>query len=532
MKKGNFIKLNFSFLVFLSVFIFTLGEVKTPSLAKNSSNFAKITNFQKYLTKEHNFISIITEKGQKITCYYLKRDEWKAKLLLPFTKEMIEYFKEIFGSFPHQEIVIIETKEEEEEEEEFKVLPGLILLGKELWRDSFIYNYQLEQKIAYAIALMWWPLKVKWEDYWLKQSIANYASLMYLKNTYGRERKKFFEEMFIKEPLLDYLKENEKEIILISLPERVDRESYQNLVILKGTWVMEMLMFILGEEKFVKALRGFFLDTDIKMRTTLNFTHYFNNYYLKFKNENLSWFFNQWLNTANKIDYELKMVKSKKRGEDYITEIAISQKGKGSMPVDVLLNLSDGKNIILRWKRNEKSREVITKSKINYVEVNPENTVLEKNRENNKRVSHAYWSKMFSFYVLGIILWNTLSSLIVIILSFFFKYLLNFWKRFREKRGLLSTVIIFLIMLGFKALFPFLLVGLPENFLFNCIFTVWQNVSLLKLIIIFTVGAGVGIMVGKREKMDFSEEKTLVQMIILWFFFDSLGASILAVLGI
>ncbi|MEQ9288144.1 MAG: M1 family metallopeptidase [Cyclobacteriaceae bacterium] len=119
----------------------------------------------------------------------------------------------------------------------------------------------------------------------------------------------------------------------------------------KGAVTFYQLGYIIGEEAMLRALRTFF--------TTWKFRHPEKNDFIRvFERESgleLDWYFDYWINTTSTIDYGIRSV----AGENGTSRIMLQRKGEMPMPLDIKVELENGKSqryyIPLDLMRGEKA---------------------------------------------------------------------------------------------------------------------------------------------------------------------------------
>lgn len=103
----------------------------------------------------------------------------------------------------------------------------------------------------------------------------------------------------------------------------------------KGAVTFYQLGYIIGEEAMLRALRTFF--------TTWKFRHPEKNDFIRaFERESgleLDWYFDYWINTTSTIDYGIRSV----AGENGTSRIMLQRKGEMPMPLDIKVELENGK---------------------------------------------------------------------------------------------------------------------------------------------------------------------------------------------
>lgn len=461
-------------------------------------------------------------KGPEIEVYYFKGKSI-GEVILSMAEEAVTYFNSILGVYPYKKLKLAQGYGKE-----VFACPELILIGDKLWSGGGLSSYRLEYGVAYGIARQWWSQIVGAngsKEPFLMEALSNYSALMYMEKKFGKERAKSLLFSLHEMPYLEYLQKGEKNLAVLSSLKSFNLTSYEAIVKDKGTIILSMLRYLVGDEVFLKILQSFFSQYKYSQVTTQDFEEVSS----LISGKNLRWFFEEWLNSTKGIDYEVSEVISQKETspegkEGYRTLITLTQKGDAVMPVEVLIELGNGEKIIKKWGKEERVKKysLFTKEDVSFVEVDPEQKILERVRENNMRVSRSYTRKKFLHFTLGLFLWDIFSCLmigiVIVILSLFF----IFWDRFRERKPLVSLLVIFASLFACKMVIPYLFLGLPSAGISEAILEAASSLPFLYLIISFLVAAFLSILALKMEKLDFAQGKVVIQAFIFWVIIDVL----------
>lgn len=458
-------------------------------------------------------------KDTEIEVYYFKGKSM-GEMVLSMAEEAVTYFSSLFGVYPFQKLHFAQV-----DGEEVFAHSGLVLIGDGLWNSRGLSSYHLEYRVAYGVARQWWSQIVganEAEEPFLMEALANYSALMYLEKKFGKDRAKALLFSLHEMPYWEYLKRGESDLPVLNPLENFDSTSYEVIARGKGTIVLSMLKYVVGDDAFLKILQTFFSRYKYSQATTEDFQEVSSQVF----GTDLQWFFEEWLTSAKEIDYEVnEVINQKLEGEDeYQASITLTQNGTAIMPAQVLIELANGERIIKVWEKEEKVKKynLFTGESVSFVEIDPEQRVLEKVRENNIKVSRSYTRKKLLYFVLGLFLWDMFSLLMIgialILLSLFF----TFWDRFRERKPLVSLVVIFASLFACKIAMPYLFVGLPSAGISEAILVAASSLSFLYLVISFLVAALCTILVLRMEELDLAQGKVLIQAFIFWIVIDVL----------
>jgi len=152
------------------------------------------------------------------------------------------------------------------------------------WREYFL---------AHEIAHQWWGHGVTWDSYhdqWLSEGLAQFASVLYLKDKYGDRA---FSAIIRKFSSWTKRMTNWGAITMGSRISYFNYEAFQSIVYDKTTLVLFLLKDYLGEDVFFEALKGFFTQKQYSPARTGDFIKAFE----KVSGRDLRPFFEKWLDS-------------------------------------------------------------------------------------------------------------------------------------------------------------------------------------------------------------------------------------------
>ena len=122
----------------------------------------------------------------------------------------------------------------------------------------------------------------------------------------------------------------------------------------KGAILLMQLSYIIGDDAVMKGMKRYFDEWHFKHPTPQDFKRVME----KEADMELDWYFEQFVETTNTIDYSIESV-TKKEGK---TNITLARKGDMPMPLDVVVKLKDGSlkwyYIPMRIMRNNKGTDI------------------------------------------------------------------------------------------------------------------------------------------------------------------------------
>lgn len=177
-----------------------------------------------------------------------------------------------------------------------------------------------EYFIAHEIAHQWWGQGVtaaRYRDQWLSEGLAQYASVLYLRERYGED---VLPEIFKRFSNWTEKKAKWGPITLGSRLSYTDFEAYQAIVYDKTALVLNMLRDLLGDEVFFTGLKEFFKTYKYSTASTGQFRRLME----KVSERDLTEFFRLWFDSH--VLPETKITTSLLRNEaGYSLQIRVSQ---------------------------------------------------------------------------------------------------------------------------------------------------------------------------------------------------------------
>lgn len=242
--------------------------------------------------------------------------------------------------------------------------------------------------IAHEIAHNWWGgtvyvdlLRRKGDGgQWIAEGFAEFSSLMAIEKLHGKDA-------FLREIISENFNPDKQRIIesITTFDNLMDGEDVKlnnQMVYAKGAYVLIMLREIMGEEKFMKAMRNFFSEYNYKIADSNDFQGTVE----EIMGNSFSWFFDPWIRGTERLDFEITDLNSIERGGTFVTTAKVVNKSKINIyaEIDVMAITENGKEI-QRVFMNENPATVVfnTKSKIKEIIADPFLKWADMKRENN-----------------------------------------------------------------------------------------------------------------------------------------------------
>ncbi len=196
-----------------------------------------------------------------------------------------------------------------------QAFPGMIQLSWWTFQKRNLAGYS-ELFRAHEVAHQWWGLGLGfrfYHDQWLDEALATFSALWYLQtvfqdnNKYFNILKEYQHEIFNNR---NYLVKDGLEAGPVWLGNRTNTVAtngdYDLIVYKKGAWIMHMLRVIMldlrdmNEDRFINMLRDYYQTYKGKKVTTTDFF----NIVSKHVDQDMSWFFDQWVYGVDIPEYK------------------------------------------------------------------------------------------------------------------------------------------------------------------------------------------------------------------------------------
>jgi len=232
------------------------------------------------------------EAGLDLHVYFKPTHQSVAPAYTTTAVQEFTYYLTLFGLPPSQKLNILELPGDTLP---YTWAPELVGIASPSITEKT--NYRL---LADGIAHQWWGVSVSpatKDDWWLSDGFARYSEAMYVENAAGAAGL----EEAVKDMSVGALA---YDTVPLSTAAKLDTFSteFQSLTTDKGAMILHMLRWVLGEDKFNKAMREFATQYAGKSATTDDFREVAEKNY----GEQLTWFFSQWLDSTGAPEFKLK----------------------------------------------------------------------------------------------------------------------------------------------------------------------------------------------------------------------------------
>jgi len=318
---------------------------------------------------------------------------WSRETLAS-TERCMEFFCNRFGRYPYPQFTV--TKSHISGGMEY---PMLVMNG-----------YFTEHIVAHELAHNWFYgifANNEYDEPWLDEGITSFAEDWYISQYYpGADwrlesdritqfeydhlpNRDFYERG--KQYLIAYLLSAENEPPSSPGPYYGSYSSYYVNAYYKGSMMLYTLRNYLGEERFLAAMRSYYDQWALKHVTSERFIKSLEDAV----DEDLDWFFDQWLYDTGWIDYALDGWAGKRVEDHYVTRVGLKRIGAFSAPVNVRLLGEDGQTADLQLEdfrfRPYAELEFETDFKPVRVLIDPDDVWLDVDRRNNDSERQFDW---------------------------------------------------------------------------------------------------------------------------------------------
>lgn len=255
---------------------------------------------------------VITEEdhhGIKVMTYTYQADPELTGKYRSATKRYLDMYRELIGAYPFKKFALVENFWQTG-----YGMPSFTLLGSQVIRLPFIIGTSYGHEILHN----WWGngVFVDWEKGNWCEGLTNYMADHYYKKLAGEDaayRRTMLQNY------LNYVK-GSRDFPLNQFTERHDPAT-QAIGYSKSGMVFHTLHKMLGEEKFLNAVRSFYKNYLFKSASWADIEKEFSAQY----GDDLSWFFDQWVNRTGAPYLKLENVKIKDQNNIWSVDITLTQ---------------------------------------------------------------------------------------------------------------------------------------------------------------------------------------------------------------
>jgi len=308
-----------------------------------------------------------------VKCYYRSKGKKCAELLMETAVDVINFYRERFGFYPNSSLTIIPGMDRPVGG--YPVATNVVAIhGMERldekpelhWR--WITAHEIGHQYWLEYVLSKDPVQ-RWG--WLMIGLGIYTDREYVRaKGLGLEKHQRLMSRYI-----NGVREGLDTTVNISDEEASEINfDFNNVVIHgKGYSIISALDCLLGKDVFEKAYRRCLKEFGGRRLGVPEFQAVCE----EESNQDLGWFFEQWLNSNKYLSYEISSKNCEKKGDAFISEVEVKRLGDLRMPVPVEAVFEDGSNQIKFSNRLLNTNVLLFESKapLKEVRLDPENAL-------------------------------------------------------------------------------------------------------------------------------------------------------------
>jgi len=232
------------------------------------------------------------EAGMELHVYFKPTHQSVAPAYTTTAVQEFTYFTTLYGPLPTPKLNVVELPSDTLP---YAWAPEVVGLASSSITEKT--NYRL---LANGIAHQWWGVSVSpatKDDWWISDGFSRYSEALYVENAAGAAGL----EEAVKDMSVGALA---YDTVPLSSASKLDAFSteFQSLTTDKGAMILHMLRWVLGEDKYNKAMREFASEYAGKSAATDDFRAIAEKYY----GDQLTWFFSQWLDSTGAPEFKVK----------------------------------------------------------------------------------------------------------------------------------------------------------------------------------------------------------------------------------
>ncbi|MGB9771848.1 MAG: M1 family aminopeptidase [Candidatus Kapaibacteriota bacterium] len=183
-------------------------------------------------------------------------------------------------------------------------------------------------------------------DAWFNESFATFSESLYLERVVGKEA--YLRDLLLKKNYyINSVAKKEGLLPLYNYPRKQPSSNYPSTIYVKGAVVVGMLRYLLGDIMFFDLIRNYLDLFSFQSRSTNDFL----NFSVAYTNQNLYWFFEQWIFQPGYPILEIRStqyIQSQNTSSSIVTIKQVQPESYGryiNIPVELNFRLSNGSSI-------------------------------------------------------------------------------------------------------------------------------------------------------------------------------------------
>ncbi len=310
----------------------------------------------------------IYEGGQhgdvSIHVLYQPGDEssWGTGIAVERTIQAVSWLETVFGTYPYPQVTNLHRIEGGGTEFPMMVMDGSASQG--------LITHEVGHIFAHGILA-----NNEWRDAWLDEGLVSFTTNWFAEEV--EDAAGVWERTL--RMVAGFEDGGSGQPVATPSADFVDPRSYSTYSYTKGSVFFYMLRELMGWDDFRRAMQLYFQDNAFEHVTEYDFKLAAETVY----GDDLSWFFQQWLHTTGRLDYDLSSAVAREREDGrWVTEITVTRSGEAWMPVVVQVGTV---RVTLSSRGASQTTELVTEEKPDEAILDPDFALLESNRDNNQR---------------------------------------------------------------------------------------------------------------------------------------------------
>lgn len=288
---------------------------------------------------------------------------WGDGVAVERTARAVAWLETVFGLYPYPQVTNVHRIEGGGTEFPMMVMNGSASQG--------LITHEVGHIYAHGILA-----NNEWRDAWLDEGLVSFVTSWYGEEVDGVNggwertlaRVASFEDGVSPQP------------VATPSADFLDPGSYGTYSYTKGSVFFYMLRELMGWDDFRRVMQLYYRDNRFEHVTEYDFRLAAETIY----GGDLSWFFNQWLHTTDRLDYELQSALTRQREDGrWVTELTVARTGQAWMPV--VAQVGDAR-VTLASRSPVQSIRVVTTERPEEAVLDPGFALLEITRDNNRMV--------------------------------------------------------------------------------------------------------------------------------------------------
>ncbi len=288
------------------------------------------------------------------------RTLWLNQFLMPsITLDSFQYFSETFGEYAYNTLTAVQVNTAGGME-----YPGIVMIAS-----------GSVEEISHEVGHEWFYAGVgnnEFDEMWLDEGPTTFASELYRIESRGEP-----------DNIRRMLTHIEGGIPILSTSTDFNSiNAFANAHYNKGSSIFWMLDELLGRDIFLASMRAYYQNFKYQNATTQDLIDTFKSV----SGQDLDWFFDQWLNTGNKLDVSLQNVQVELQADEtQTTTFDLIHQGSIRMPirVDIISDSTVIESFIWEGLEDQASFSINTPQSPSSIRVDPKRKLLEQDRADN-----------------------------------------------------------------------------------------------------------------------------------------------------